>query len=100
MARSQTDIAGGVASLDPIAVSPREACRLLSIGNTRLYELIAAGEVESYRDGKSRRVTMRSIRRRVERLLAAGGTDTAAPTPPRRRGRPPKPRRADGERAP
>jgi len=77
------------APLDPIAVSPREACRLLAVGNTRLYELIAAGEIESYRDGRSRRITMRSIWRRVERLLAVGSTGTTEP-PRRRRGRPRK----------
>lgn len=62
------------ADLEPLAVTPREACRLLSIGNTRLYELIAAGELESYLDGRARRITMESIRARVARLLAAGGT--------------------------
>src|SRR5262249_47493842 len=80
-----------IAPPEPIAVAPREACRLLAIGNTRLYELIAAGELESYRDGRSRRMTMRSIRRRVEHLLVAGGPGTARiESPVRRRGHQPK----------
>ena len=54
------------ADLEPLVVTPREACRLLSIGNTRLYELIGAGELESYLDGRARRVTMASIRARID----------------------------------
>ena len=55
----------------PLAVKPREACRMLGCGITRLYELINAGELESYRDGGSRMITTRSIVDRVERLAAA-----------------------------
>ena len=32
----------------PLAVSPRVASRLLSLGNTRLYQLIRDGEIDSY----------------------------------------------------
>jgi hypothetical protein len=39
---------------DRLVVSPRAARRLLDTGNTRLYELLAAGELDSYRDGRSR----------------------------------------------
>jgi excisionase family DNA binding protein len=62
----------------PLAVGPREACRLLSIGITRLYELIGNGELESYRDGGSRRITTRSIVARVERLAATAKAPEAA----------------------
>jgi excisionase family DNA binding protein len=79
--------------LDPLVVSPREARRLLAIGNTHLYALIANGELASYRDGRSRRITMESIRHRITRLLTAASA-TGAPTEtdlqPRRRGRPRK----------
>jgi len=63
---------------EPLVVGPREASRLLGVGNTRLYELIAAGELETYLDGRSRRITMASIRARVARLLAAAGAGTTA----------------------
>src|SRR6516225_3984719 len=80
---SDVNRAGTTARLpEPLAVSPRHACLLLGIGTTRLYQLIGNGELESYRDGRARRITMQSIRRRVERLLAA------ADASPRRRGRP------------
>ena len=54
---------------EPLAVSPRRAAFLLNCGITRVYELINGGELESYRDGASRKITMRSIRARIERLL-------------------------------
>jgi excisionase family DNA binding protein len=53
----------------PLAVTPRQACVLLSIGNTRLYHLISNGELETYREGRARRITMESIERRVAHLL-------------------------------
>jgi excisionase family DNA binding protein len=55
---------------DQLVVSPRVACRLLDTGNTRLYELLAAGELDSYREGRSRKITIESIRRLVRRRLA------------------------------
>jgi excisionase family DNA binding protein len=77
------------ADLEPLAVSPRQACLLLSVGNTRLYQLIGNGELVAYRDGRSRRVTMQSIRARVARL-AAGASDATQAAPRRGRGRPRK----------
>lgn len=38
------DIAGNAVSA-PLAVRVREACRLTGIGRSKLYELIAAGEI-------------------------------------------------------
>jgi excisionase family DNA binding protein len=73
----------------PLAVSPKEACRLLSIGNTRLYQLVNSGELESYRDGRVRRITMASIEERVARLLASNATNMPTTVPEKRkRGRP------------
>lgn len=53
-------------------VSPQEAKTLLACGTTRLYKLIYNGELESFKDGRSRRITMRSIKARINRLIAAG----------------------------
>ena len=63
----------------PLAVTPRQACMLLSIGNTHLYELIRTGELDSYLEGRARRITMESIQRRVARKLG----ETAAARPGR-----------------
>jgi excisionase family DNA binding protein len=72
--------------LEPLAVSPRQARLLLGVGNTRLYQLIGDGELVTYKDGRSRRITMASIRARVARLAGAGANGDAPQ--PRRRGRP------------
>jgi excisionase family DNA binding protein len=82
----------GRADLEPLAVSPRQACVLLNVGLTRLYQLLRDGELASYRDGRARRITMKSIRRRIARLLAASATGAAteAHQPPR-----PRRKRAD-----
>jgi hypothetical protein len=53
-----------------LVVSPRRAQFLLETGHTRLYELLAAGELDSYQDGRSRKITMESIHRLIERRLA------------------------------
>ena len=53
-----------------LVVSPARAKAMLDCGTTRLYQLLAAGELESFRDGKSRKITVSSIRARVARKLA------------------------------
>ena len=55
---------------EPLVVRPKVACRLLSVGETQLYELINSEELESFRDGASRKITTRSIHAYVERQLA------------------------------
>jgi hypothetical protein len=58
-------------------VSPRQAGVIDNIGQTRVFDLIKSGEYESYLDGGSRKITLRSVIARRERLLAqakAGGT--------------------------
>jgi excisionase family DNA binding protein len=55
----------------PLVVKPRGACELLDCGVTRIYELIADGELESFLDGRSRKITVKSIERYIERRLAA-----------------------------
>jgi hypothetical protein len=61
----------GPPELEPLVVSPKVAKYLLGIGTTKLWELIRAGELESYLDGASRRITLASIKARVARQLAA-----------------------------
>ena len=71
------------------AVQPKEAARLDNCGITELYERLNRGEYESYTDGGKRLITLRSIRARQERLLAAAsGTPREQASP--RRGRPRK----------
>jgi excisionase family DNA binding protein len=58
-------------SVTPLAVKPRVDCRMGGWGRTRLRELINDGELESYRDGRSRLITVASIERYIARKLAA-----------------------------
>jgi hypothetical protein len=77
----------------PLLVKPNVAWKMLSCGNTRGYELLAAGELDSFLDGRSRKITVESIRRYIScRLAVEGATRNAAPGEPprRRRGRPRK----------
>jgi len=96
--------------LPPLLVRPRTAWRLLGVGNTRGYELLKAGELLSFLDGRARKITLESIHKYIARKLASAGTGTqpeAAPAlpcqspptksadeprakSPRRRGRPGK----------
>jgi excisionase family DNA binding protein len=62
-----------------LVVRPKIACHLLSVGTTRVYELLNAGELESFRDGSSRLITARSIRAYVERMLDRQTPLTAEP---------------------
>jgi excisionase family DNA binding protein len=77
-----------------LAVSPRVASRLLSLGNTRIYQLIHDGQLDSYVDGqRARRITMASIKRYIARQLRAqtdGGGGRHYASSPHPRGRPRK----------
>jgi excisionase family DNA binding protein len=74
-----TGVSVGVTELGPLVVRPKGARRMLNCGQTRLYELIAAGELDSFRDGRSRKITLESIhryiRRRLEQTASGRGKD-------------------------
>jgi hypothetical protein len=57
---------------EPLVVSPAEAQRLLDVGPAHFYDTVLP-ELESYKDGKARRITLRSIKARIERKLAEAG---------------------------
>lgn len=59
---------------DVLAVAPKKACRMLDCSMTRLYELLNSKEIKSYRDGKSRRILVESLRSYVSRQCAAEHT--------------------------
>ena len=61
----------GLGKDEPLVVSPRRARSMLDCGNTRLYELIAAHELETFRDGKSRKITVKSIKAYIARRIEA-----------------------------
>jgi hypothetical protein len=57
---------------EPLVVSPRRARQLLDVGNTRLYQLLNDHKLQSYLDGRSRKITVESIRRYVADRLHEG----------------------------
>jgi excisionase family DNA binding protein len=58
----------------PLVASPNQTMRAIQVSRKKLYELINNGELESYTEGKSRRITVKSINEYVERRLAAEAT--------------------------
>jgi excisionase family DNA binding protein len=56
-------------NVEPLVVKPREACRMLACGNTRLYELLTSRELDSFLDGRSRKITVESIRQYIARRM-------------------------------
>jgi hypothetical protein len=83
------------------AFRPKVAFKLLGVGNTHGYELINAGELETYREGRARLITVRSVFFLIARRLAENisapcqspvlpHTKTPPPMPKRGRGRPRK----------
>jgi hypothetical protein len=69
----------GLTEIEPLAVRTREAQRLGGWGKTKLFELIKAGEVDSYLDGRVRLITTASIRARIQRKLQESGATTTKP---------------------
>jgi hypothetical protein len=60
-------------NIAPLVVSPKAACLLIDCSTTRLYELLNSGEISSYRDGKSRKIIVASLKDLIERRLREEG---------------------------
>jgi hypothetical protein len=60
--------------VEPLAVKPRVAWQLLQCSNSRGYELLKSGELESFRDGGSRKIIVASIKDYIARRQEAGRT--------------------------
>jgi hypothetical protein len=58
----------------PLVVGMTKAEHLLDSGADKLYDLIKAGELDSYLDGNRRKVTIASIERYVRKQLAASSS--------------------------
>ena len=59
-----------MATIDPaplLSVRLGVASQMIGIGRTKLYELIKAGDLETVKIGRATLVTMRSLRRLIER---------------------------------
>lgn len=59
-----------VAVFNPLTVRIREACRLTGIGRSKLYELIAAGEIEILKVGTITLIPMAALERFLQQRKA------------------------------
>ena len=59
-------------SVEPICVKVNDAARMIGVGRTKLYEMIAAGEVETVKLGKATRITTASLHDLIRRQREAG----------------------------
>jgi excisionase family DNA binding protein len=55
--------------MEPIALPPKEAFAVIRVGVTKGYELINSGELQTFKIGRSTRVTTDSLRAYVERQM-------------------------------
>lgn len=62
----------------PALLRPEEAGHLLSIGRSKIYQLMAAGEIPTVRIGKSVRVPRAGLLAWVERNTRLRSTDDAS----------------------
>lgn len=53
--------------LNPICVRVNDAANMIGVGRTKLYEMIAKGEVEAVKLGKATRITTASLHDLVRR---------------------------------
>lgn len=57
-------------NIKPLAVSPKVAFAMIGVGVTKGYELLNSGDLDSYSEGRARRITTASIEAYVARRLA------------------------------
>ncbi len=60
--RSRKKMGNQAREIEPLAYSIADACKIISIGRTRLYELLSDGTIQSVRVGRRRLVKADSIR--------------------------------------
>ena len=58
--------------MDQLLLTPVQAARALGIGRSKLYELLAKGELESVRIGNCRRVPASALHNFLSELTRAG----------------------------
>jgi len=52
-----------------LVVRPAQACKMLQMGREQLYKLINSGELESYTEGRARKIEVASIRAYIRRKI-------------------------------
>jgi len=55
-------------SITDLLLKPEAAAQALSIGRSKIYQLIEAGEIESVKIGRSRRISVKALEAFAEKL--------------------------------
>lgn len=63
---------------NPLAVKPERAAAMLDISRAKVYELLARGELPSFRIDNSRRILVADIHKYTEERIAAGIAEQSA----------------------
>ena len=58
-------------SIPPLVATPEEASSILRISRSAVYELLAQGQIDSFKVGRSRRIPLDALAEFVNRLTAA-----------------------------
>lgn len=61
--------------MDRILLKPLEAADMLGIGRSRVYDMLAAGELPSVRIGRSIRIPVAALQKWVERKQDGGDAE-------------------------
>lgn len=64
-------------SAEKLLYSPEGTGEVLDLSRAQVYELLARGEIESFKIGRLRKVPREAIDAYIERQRAAAGTQTA-----------------------
>lgn len=62
----------------PLLLTPERAADRLEVGRTKIYELMASGDIESVKVGRLRRVPAAALQEYVERLRGEQSPKAAA----------------------
>ncbi len=54
-------------NIEKLLIKPMEAAKMLSIGKTTIYELLATGEIPSVRIGRSIRIPAKALEEWIEK---------------------------------
>jgi excisionase family DNA binding protein len=63
-----------ITTIEKVLLTPSEAWGALGIGKTKLFELVASGELQSVCIGRARRIPATSLRQYVDRLTASASS--------------------------
>ena len=64
--------------MEKILLKPAEAAETLGIGRTRVYEMLASGELPSIRIGRSIRIPVNALNQWVENQQNGNGADSSS----------------------